>query len=102
MREVGRIPVADLPPGTMARIERPPFHVLVVNAGGSFHAIEDACPHSGWSLCEGRLTGHVVTCAGHGWEIDVRDGSVLTEVGRGDSNPTFHCQVQDAWLIVSE
>lgn len=86
----------------MARLERPPFHVLVARVGDRFHALEDACPHSGWSLCEGRLDGHVITCAGHGWEIDVRDGHVLTAAGRGESNPTFRCEVREEWVIVLE
>lgn len=100
MAEIGRIRIADLPDGAMVQLRRPPFHVLVARVGDRFHALEDACPHSGLSLCRGELHGHVVRCAGHGWEIDVRDGRVLTEVGRGESNPTLRCEVEDGWVVV--
>lgn len=75
--------------GELVQVRRPPFHVLVVRVDGRLHALEDACPHSGWSLCEGRLEGHEVVCPGHGWRIDVRTGEVSTEVGRGERNPVF-------------
>lgn len=84
----------------MRVLHRPPFHVLVVHTGGRFYAIEDACPHSGWSLSEGALTGCELTCAGHGWVIDVRDGRVLTDVGRGEASPTFRTAVVGDEIVV--
>ena len=101
-REIGRLAVAEVPPGRMRRLHRPPFHVLVANVDGRFFAIEDACPHSGWSLCDGALEGAEVTCAGHGWVIDVRSGAVLTEVGRGEANPVFRTAVVGDEVVVYE
>ncbi len=84
------------------RVTRPPFDVLVTRVDGQLHAIEDACPHSGRSLCEGRLEGHVVTCAGHGWQIDVRTGEVLTEAGLGEKNPVFRAADEGEGVVVYE
>ncbi len=36
--------------------------------------MDDACPHAGFPLHEGRLDGEIVTCNGHGWEYDVTTG----------------------------
>jgi nitrite reductase/ring-hydroxylating ferredoxin subunit len=89
---VARVAASEVREGELTRVELAPFHVLVTRVNGSLHAIEDACPHSGWSLCDGRIEGHVVTCPGHGWQIDVRTGRVLTEVGASESNPLFVAQ----------
>lgn len=86
---VARVDPAAVEEGALVRVERPPFHVLVTRIEGALHAIEDTCPHSGWSLSEGRLEGHEVVCPGHGWRIDVRTGEVTTEAGRGERNPCF-------------
>jgi nitrite reductase/ring-hydroxylating ferredoxin subunit len=85
----------------MVRLTHPPFDVLVANVAGELHAIEDACPHSGQSLCAGTLDGFVVTCLGHGWELDVRNGEVLTAIGRGLSNPRYDVRVEGDDVIVS-
>jgi toluene monooxygenase system ferredoxin subunit len=48
--------------------------ILLVNFGGSVCAYEDRCRHKGSPLSEGRIVDHVLTCAAHGWEYDVRTG----------------------------
>jgi toluene monooxygenase system ferredoxin subunit len=51
--------------------ERP---ILLVNVDGVVCAYEDRCRHKGVRLSEGRLEGHVLTCAAHGWQYDARTG----------------------------
>lgn len=98
--EIGRIPTADLPPGTMKGLSHAPYDVLVANVGGEFFAIEDACPHSGQSLCRGKLDGTTVTCRGHGWALDVRNGRVLTAGFEGEGNPTYRVREDGSVLVV--
>lgn len=38
------------------------------------YAMEDACPHAGFPLSRGELSGCVITCDAHGWPFDVRTG----------------------------
>lgn len=47
----------------------------VFNLGGTYHAINDVCPHMGDSLAAGCLEGDVVTCRWHGWRFRVTDGT---------------------------
>jgi len=101
-REIGRVRLKQLPPGAKRLVMRPPFHVLVTNVGGTIHAIEDACPHSGVSLCDGELRGERMTCPGHGWVIDVRTGRVLVPEGIDESTPCFVVETTDEWAIVYE
>lgn len=55
--------------------------VLVVNAGGSYYAVDDTCPHKGGSLYDGKLKGDHVICPKHGTVFDVRTGEVTTKGG---------------------
>jgi toluene monooxygenase system ferredoxin subunit len=48
--------------------------VLLVNVEGMVCAFEDRCRHKGIALSQGKLEGHVLTCAVHGWIYDVCTG----------------------------
>jgi len=49
--------------------------VAVFNDDGTYHAIDDMCPHMGASLASGHYENCVVvTCPWHGWSFDTRDG----------------------------
>lgn len=37
---------------------------------GQIHALEDACPHKGVALHQGKVTGCNLACAYHGWEFN--------------------------------
>ena len=51
--------------------------VLVVRRGATVRAIHDRCSHRGCQLSEGEVEGDVVTCACHGSQFDLDDGTVL-------------------------
>ncbi|WP_372897311.1 Rieske (2Fe-2S) protein [Stieleria sp.] len=42
---------------------------------GSWHAIDDLCPHMGASLAEGHVEGTTVTCPWHAWRFCIVDGT---------------------------
>jgi nitrite reductase/ring-hydroxylating ferredoxin subunit len=48
--------------------------LALCNAGGTFHAMDNACPHKGGPLGEGELDGAHITCPWHGWQFDVATG----------------------------
>jgi len=51
------------------------IEVLVArDSSGKLHAINGTCPHEDYPLVEGSFDGTVVTCAAHGWSIDVTTG----------------------------
>jgi nitrite reductase/ring-hydroxylating ferredoxin subunit/uncharacterized membrane protein len=51
--------------------------VLILRRGATFHAIHDRCSHRGCMLSEGEIEGQIVTCACHGSQFDLTDGSVI-------------------------
>ena len=69
------VDVADLAPGQTRAIEEGGVQILVCNAEGRFHAIENRCPHAEVRLDAAALRGCLLECPVHGGKLDVRDGS---------------------------
>lgn len=67
--------VADVPPGSVRRVELPGCPAVVVcNVRGSFHVLDDTCSHGRASLGEGRLVGNEIECPRHRGRFDVTSG----------------------------
>ena len=75
---VAVLPLAELPPGTMARVSRGDLDLLLAHTAEGLIATEDRCPHMSAPFSEGRLDGCVLHCPLHRGTFDVRDGSVVT------------------------
>ena len=89
----------ELQPGDCIRVELPDGDELAVyNVNGEFYATDNFCPHKGAPLSEGALCGHVIECALHGWQFDVRSGECLTVT---DRLKTYEVFVEDGLIKVS-
>lgn len=76
---------SEVAPGTGTTIEVRGKKIAVFNVDGTFHAIDDECPHRGGPLGEGELDGCLVMCPWHAWQFDVTSGESVTDdlvVGR--------------------
>ena len=70
-----RIEIPEMPaPNKGTLVEVGGREIALFNVKGTLFAIDDECPHAGWKLSEGELSGSVVTCLLHGAEFDVRNG----------------------------
>lgn len=67
-------PASELPPGERKVVHTDLGMVSVYNVDGTYHAIDDLCPHMSESLAGGHVDGCIVTCGAHGWRFDVRNG----------------------------
>ena len=68
----------DLTPGTMKLVTVDGHAVaLVTTDDGVTHALDNACPHQGYGLVTGTLSGGVVTCQWHNWKFDAATGRCL-------------------------
>jgi NAD(P)H-dependent nitrite reductase small subunit len=72
---------SEIPAGQGKCIEVEGKRIAIFNVDGTYHAIDDVCPHQGGPLSEGEISGTVVTCPWHGWEFDITTG-----VNRDDSD----------------
>ena len=66
--------VADVPVGTGRVVEAGGRPLALFNVDGTFHALDNACPHRGGPLGEGDLDGPIVVCPWHAWRWDVTTG----------------------------
>jgi len=66
--------VSEVAPGTARVVQVGGRPVALFNVDGTFHAIDNTCPHRGGPLAEGPLEGTTVRCPWHGWGFDVMTG----------------------------
>ena len=80
MPELLKVGVTDeIPEGEGKAYTAGKHKVAIFNVGGSFYAINDACPHAGGPLSDGWMEGMEVTCPWHGWTFDVRPDAPPTD-----------------------
>jgi nitrite reductase/ring-hydroxylating ferredoxin subunit/uncharacterized membrane protein len=73
--------------------------VFLLRHGDDVHAMHDRCSHRGCALSDGEIDGHVITCACHGSQFDVRDGSVLRGPATAEQ-PVLDARVADGHIEV--
>lgn len=66
---------ADMPAGAARVVEAAGKTIALVNADGTFYAVDNTCLHRGGPLGEGELEGLELTCPWHGWRWDVKTGA---------------------------
>jgi len=67
--------LGDLWEGEMIDVEVGDELVLLVHlAGGDIRAYQGYCPHQRTTLADGKLDGHILTCAAHSWQFDLSTG----------------------------
>lgn len=71
------LPADAVAPGRLVGASVDGEPVCVVRVGGGVYAFDDACPHRGTPLTEGKLDGTTLTCSAHTWEFDVTTGELL-------------------------
>ncbi|HEY1857144.1 Rieske (2Fe-2S) protein [Acidocella sp.] len=83
-------PTSDIPPGSRKLFTVKGRPIAIFNLEGDFFGMLNRCPHQGGSLCEGVVTGlvlssnpgeytyarkgEIIRCPWHGWEFDIRTG----------------------------
>ena len=80
------VTLADLESAPMKLVKVPDGErdrrLLLVRTSTGVYALDQACPHEGYGLRQGQLSGDLLTCAWHNWKFDVSTGEcVLGEEG---------------------
>ena len=88
----------DVPEGTGKEVAAAGRVFAIYNVGGEIHVLDGICPHAGGPLGQGVLSGCVVTCPWHGWQLDVSTGRhCLTETIQ---QPRFPVRIENAQILV--
>lgn len=67
----------EVAPGTMLMVQVDGTDILLVNLGGTIHAVQGTCSHEEFALDRGFLTGQTLTCALHLSRFDLSSGDAL-------------------------
>ena len=90
---------ADIQPGAAKTVSVDGREIAVFNAGGTFYAVDNYCPHQGGLLSEGWLEGTTITCPWHAWCFELTDGEMT--IGKFASIDCFDVRVEDGQVSVS-
>ena len=92
-------PAVALPTGRGANVKLEDGNELALfNVGGQFFAIDNVCPHRGYSLGDSRLYDNIVECDLHGWRFDVRSGACLTD--SECSLESYKVEIEDGVIFI--
>jgi ferredoxin-nitrite reductase len=69
---------ADIPEGQAKLFRVSQEEIAVFKCRGELYAIENACPHEGGQLSQGRIEGNEVVCPLHGYRFDIKTGACST------------------------
>ena len=98
-RFVPAIKASALSPGEMTWVAVDRERVLVANVDGTFYALQDVCGHRQAPLSKGTLAGHVIECALHFAQFDVRTGKLLSGPISADV-PTWEVRIEGDTVYV--
>ena len=68
-------------------------HLALFKYEGSFHAVDNRCPHMGYPMSEGSIRDGVLICHWHHWEFDLKTGGCF--LTSGDDLKAFPVEVRD-------
>jgi len=69
--------VSDMAVGEMKMVKVGGHRVALARTESGIHALDNACPHQGYGLVTGDLTGDLITCKWHNWKFCVVDGEAV-------------------------
>ena len=90
---------SKIPASGLLTVEVNGESVLIARVGGKFYGMGAVCSHEQWDLSEGSLSGHKVTCAGHGSVWDLRTGKAEFDEPL-DDEPLYDVKEEDGVLFL--
>lgn len=90
----------DLWEGDMEVCDVGETEVLLVNIGGTVHAVQSICPHQEVDLVEGELEGGVLTCRMHLWQFDIESGKGINPDHAKIARYPVRVEGDDIWVDV--
>ena len=89
----------DLWEGEMTDVQVGDEHILLARlTGGDIRAYQGHCPHQRTALADGKLDGHILTCAAHLWQFNLCTGEGVNP--KGGELYRYQAKVQDATIFV--
>ena len=71
--------VCDIPAGGGRQVTVDDRWIGLFHVDGEYHAVDNVCLHRGGPLTDGAIRGCIVTCPWHGWQYDLRTGTLVQD-----------------------
>lgn len=98
-RMVRALAVRELQPGEMKALELNGSNVLLVNVGGTVHAVSNLCTHEEAYLSEGKVENNCIICPLHDSQFDLKTGEVLLPPAEKPL-PVYNVSIKDDSIYV--
>ena len=85
--------LSQFQPGAANGCEAGGRRVVVVNAGGTLHAVSNVCPHVSLPLGGGFVGADTIVCPFHGSVFKLETGECIEGPAAGDSLEVYEVQV---------
>ena len=106
----------EFPPGSRKIVRVGGREIGVFNSAGTLYALRNTCPHQGAPICQGRVTGTVMSkvpgqyeyvmegqvlrCPWHGWEFDLATGKGLYDPYTHDRIATYKVTIENGEVVL--
>jgi nitrite reductase/ring-hydroxylating ferredoxin subunit len=94
---VRAVAVGDIPNGRGKLWRHADKRIALVRTGSGVFAADNRCPHQGYALVQGDVSGDVLTCAWHNWKFRLTDGECLFG---GENIRTYPVDIRDGYVFV--
>ena len=93
--------VEELASGERRIVDVDDTHIVVINLGGQYYAIEDVCTHDGGKLTGGTVEGDQIVCPRHGARFCIRTGAALSAPAY-EPTSTFPVRIENGVIQVRD
>ena len=94
---VRAVAVADIPNGRGRLWRHGDKRIALMRTDRGVYAADNRCPHQGYALVQGDVSGDVLTCAWHNWKFRLTDGQCLFG---GENIRTYPVRISEGCVFV--
>ena len=75
---VQAVSTEDLPSGSQKLFRHYHKRIAIFRTDQAIYAVDNRCPHQGYSLLQGDMKGEQLTCAWHNWKFELDEGGLCS------------------------
>lgn len=94
--------LADLSEHGRARLTHGDKRIAVFRTATGVRAVDNRCPHQGYSLLQGTVKGDVLTCDWHNWKFDLAKDGKCTFGGEDVRSYPVEVRGDEVWVDVTD